>query len=752
METNSEDHNNGALILENTITFQSQGRLLQELGERLVARPEVAIVELIKNSYDADSAYCSVGLTDNGKAIQITDSGHGMTESDFKNKWMRIATDDKGGRSGSLLYNRRLTGEKGIGRFAVRFLGQSLRLTSVANDTKRGIKTRVIADFNWNKIDQANDLNDAKIPYQIWNVPDSTPTGTILEIRDLRIEPTSIGKKGIRDEILKIVSPVSGLNRGRFTTLSSSGKNQDPGFEVNLPSDTAIVTPEKDPLPENIAELVLSNYVGKVSIDLNGDTLEITASVAGWPEGDITIKRKNYENSIKSGFCADIRYFPGRSSTFQGKGFDGRHAKRWVGLNSGVAIIDHGLRIRPYGYEDDDWLWLAADSSINHRQWRSPLMKDIYGQLDSDPNTNPMLYLPHQKQLIGAVFVESESGQTDGLIAAASREGYLENDSFKTIQILVRTGLELLAYVDKHNQVRLEKEEADRLAREAQGSFAAAISRIERSDTLSPVDKSRIVTEYKRLSEDLDLAKDYARKAAFNLEAMSLLGVVAGFMTHESKRIFHLLTKSVSTIRKLAKQHVGLGDDLNNLERSVKEFQGYLQYTSTFVDAMHGDVPDTQFEVLPQINEIIAKFSRFAENRGIHVAVETADKCLSPKMPVSIYTGIVLNLYTNAIKAVITASAHPRNPHIEIRSWNDKTWHHIEVVDNGVGIADEIKDRIWDPLFTTTSNSYNPLGSGMGLGLSLVKRLVEAIGGKISLSEPPAEFTTCFHVRFKQTT
>src|ERR1035438_8178430 len=78
-----------------TIPFQAEGRLLQELGLRLVAKPEVALVELIKNAYDADSPTCVVQLEDQGKTLIVADNGHGMTLEDFKSKWMRIATSNK---------------------------------------------------------------------------------------------------------------------------------------------------------------------------------------------------------------------------------------------------------------------------------------------------------------------------------------------------------------------------------------------------------------------------------------------------------------------------------------------------------------------------------------------------------------------------------------------------------------------------------------------------------------------------------
>src|ERR1039458_3158211 len=80
------------LLDSGSVSFQAEGRLLQELGERLVASPEVALVELIKNAYDADSPSCEVRLGEDGAALIVADEGHGMTKDEFVGKWMRIAT------------------------------------------------------------------------------------------------------------------------------------------------------------------------------------------------------------------------------------------------------------------------------------------------------------------------------------------------------------------------------------------------------------------------------------------------------------------------------------------------------------------------------------------------------------------------------------------------------------------------------------------------------------------------------------
>jgi NADH:ubiquinone oxidoreductase subunit 2 (subunit N) len=70
-----------------------------------------------------------------------------MTLDRFTNAWMRIGTGSKAHTPYSEHYRREITGEKGIGRFAVRFLGRALHLESVADDSERCLTTKLIADF-----------------------------------------------------------------------------------------------------------------------------------------------------------------------------------------------------------------------------------------------------------------------------------------------------------------------------------------------------------------------------------------------------------------------------------------------------------------------------------------------------------------------------------------------------------------------------------------------------------------------------
>src|SRR4051812_37614651 len=99
--------------------FSVDAAILQELGERLIGRPAIALGELVKNSFDADASTCRIEIS--ADAVVVTDDGTGMSEDDFLNYWMRIGTTHKVDQGTSKKYGRPLTGSKGIGRLSAQF-------------------------------------------------------------------------------------------------------------------------------------------------------------------------------------------------------------------------------------------------------------------------------------------------------------------------------------------------------------------------------------------------------------------------------------------------------------------------------------------------------------------------------------------------------------------------------------------------------------------------------------------------------
>jgi signal transduction histidine kinase len=729
-----------------TVPFQAEGRLLQELGERLVASPEVALVELIKNAYDADSPVCEVRLMDSGRTLVIADTGHGMTFDEFVGKWMHIATSSKVGERVSRKFRRHLTGAKGIGRFAVRFLGDHLTLITIANDPDKKATTRLTAQFDWPEIDRLADIRDSKISYTLEQVELDEPTGTTLEVRKLKTSTDFTAESSLRTDVLRIVTPLYGLDAGRFKPDVRDSKT-DPGFRTLLPG-----SPEEGPDGIDLATLVLDNYWARLRIELSGKRLTFRVwHLSSKQPKELEIK---ITTTISAGFVADIRYFPRLKGVFQGKGINGRAAWHWVRENHGVAVVDRGFRIVPYGYESDDWLHLDTDNSHSERDWRSPISKEhfpISAALRSRPKDDPALFLPSNLQLVGAVFVESQpptSNAATDLIPSMDREGFLKTAALDELIDFVRAGIEFLTWQDKRELDKILAKEARDATEGAREDVLQAIEYIRSSPTLTKLDKARIITTYRQLADRVDEAEDYNTKARRSLTTMSLLGVVAGFMTHETKSLVFEMQKATEIINSLAKKHSKLQKVAAELDKRLAAFKGQLQYSQMFLDGVRGTKSEAM-SASGQIKLVLKRFESFAKDHAINVTWDADAGVKTPSLPPAVYSGVLLNLYTNALKAVLAVTSSVKEPKIAIRAWNERRTHNVEVSDNGAGIPPELQKRIWDPLFTTTSDSGNPLGSGMGLGLTLVKQVVEDTGGSIELAkQPPPGFATCFHVTF----
>ncbi len=91
---------------------------------------------------------------------------------------------------------------------------------------------------------------------------------------------------------------------------------------------------------------------------------------------------------------------------------------------------------------------------------------------------------------------------------------------------------------------------------------------------------------------------------------------------------------------------------------------------------------------------------------------------------------VIINLLSNAVKFT-------KDGAIEIDAFLEGNVLHIIVTDNGIGIPEELQDKIFDPFLTSQPLEDNQ--SGTGLGLSITRRLVEIMGGNISFSSSAAE-------------
>lgn len=728
------------------VQFSIESRILKELGERLVSDAHVALTELIKNAYDADASLCRIEVSDT--SIVVDDDGNGMSFQDFKSRWMRIATGNKAKNAESVRFNRKLTGSKGVGRFAVRFLGKHLLLESISEDGS-GKKTKLSASFDWTALDEQEDILKLNIPYKL--TPTNEGCGTKLTITKLRVEVDQNQLHQIKSGVLEITSPIYAFIKDapqlvKKRLLELMPADEDPGFNVTF-SNSPDQTISED---KNLASDVLANYVIKATLNLTGNTLNV--SVEHFQRGAVFNQPFSIQlnNTIGCEVYADIRYFPRRAGVFLNKGIDGFAAWHWVRANNGVGVYDRGFRVKPYGMKDDDWLFLDADTAHSERKWRTQLMTTHFpmdAEVAREPSLNPMVGLPTTYQTVGAVFVNSISSDDSNdklLIPSMDRQGYVANQAFDQLQTLIRFTVELIAHFDK-KIIREDKDrERDEMYAARRNEIDAVVKEIRSSASLTKEDKDRITTHYQRIKADVEKLDDYDRSARESLEVMSLLGVVAGFMTHEYQAALMNLESAASLIKSLAGEDGRFAKYAESIDDSIKNFTGYIDYTKMFVSNLHLNSVKP-YRVLPTLQHVISTFSKFQDERNIAVDLSGIDKGLiAPLVPVAMYQGIVHNLYTNALKVLL--NERTPNKIICIQAWNERKKHVLQVLDNGPGIPPEVRNRIWDPLYTTTSSENNPLGSGMGLGLPLIKKVVEGRKGSIALVEPPPGFSTCFRV------
>lgn len=130
--------------------FRTNSRHIGQLGRELVTDFVTALVELVKNSYDADAGSVQIKIENANtpySRIIVTDTGVGMTQEEFEKKWMVIGTSNKVSEPYTP-NGRKRTGKKGIGRFSVERLAE--RATIYSFTSQEDFKVSI----NWNRYEE----------------------------------------------------------------------------------------------------------------------------------------------------------------------------------------------------------------------------------------------------------------------------------------------------------------------------------------------------------------------------------------------------------------------------------------------------------------------------------------------------------------------------------------------------------------------------------------------------------------------
>lgn len=768
--------------------FQIDAALFEELGERLVSRPEIALAELVKNAYDADAKRCRIIISP--EKITVADSGHGLTEQEFLRNWMVVSTQEKGRRRFSRQFKRPMAGSKGVGRFSARFLGSYLELDTVAIDPETNIRQRLVAKFDWKRISGYKTIQAIVVPYTVEAADESLRLGTTLRITNLREHVRELASDRVKTDILRLIDPSGGLEPPRFHHNAHRTKSTeaDPGFQVvfreSEDGDASAIE------SVSVAQAILDAYVGRVRIAVdeegrvdfqvfwrgNDAPVEHRSFVLrrmatpftskrlakelgekdhrGVPKALMDVQHLPLASQLNSPVFIDLRFFPKRKGTFTGLPVNGTQAQVWLKEHGSFAVVDNQFVMPAYADQDSDWLAIEASKARNERSWQSvftPAMYPMSAADKADPKRNPMLALPRTTQLFGRVHISTQKRLDDidddsWLQPNMDRESLRDNGAFSLLWHLCRFAAEAIAHFDRKQRLDEKDAEEREAQRAAKTALSAAIADIKKSEDIEPAYRDKILDQLKAAESRIQEAEAYQYDARVSLELMSLMGVMAGFMTHEFEKALANIQRVARGIAALGRAKPEFKETADKIKKNEKSLANYLEYMRLFVEKAREPLPE-KFKAKAQLTTATHALESLAEDHGITISIDADAKMAGPYVPVAAYHGIVVNLVSNAMKAIVPRMGNGARK-IRVFATNEGSRHILTCTDTGIGIPEYLRDRIWDPLFTTTAKSdENPLGSGLGLGLSVVQRVVQKFGGRIELlKDAPPGYTTAFRV------
>lgn len=719
------------------LTFRPRARIIRTIGDRLISGPEAAVIELVKNSYDADARSVRITLVPPLKAglgeIVFSDDGHGMALSDIRDKWMEPATSDKRTRSTSP-GGRKLLGSKGIGRFAAARLGSHLRLISTASISRDAATTLLerttIDDLDWEQFEEARYLDTVSFAYRT-ELTDESP-GTQLHITHLRDDWTEASINRLHDELRRLVSPINSEEGGfdihldlSNCTIENSGFD---GFAMLGVSNDLIDGARQDPWKVRpFPVLDASDYLVDGIFDENG-TFEGTMSIqrAGTDPIPISLRVPLAEGEDPCGIVVvRLSIFDREAetirSTAQKAGFGHlgiREARKILDKIAGIAIYRAGFRIRPYGDAENDWL-----------------------TLDAKRVQNPSLKIG-RNQVAGIISVDDEVSSS--LVERSSREGLEENGSFRRLQNLLLTLLaeqveprrrkfRMSAGIDRRPQTNFRE-----VMQTAQHAWAdALLSKIPAPDRQEA--EKVIARETDRLS---DHVKELEERQA-KLEAQVTLGLIVGevmhqgntplsFIENESARLQRRQPTLFDDTKEAAEDRADLPRIFNGLRASSASLRSLFNALSPLSGAKRGKPQDYA------VDRVIDRIQLFFRSRIVTMSVKFDVDPTVRAMIAHGYEADLMTALTNLVDNALHWLAHRQiaSPHIRITGAKDEPGKGtIFVEDNGPGVSEEFVDQLFDVGFSTRTN-------GTGLGLSIAREAMFRSNGDLVLvpSEEGARF------------
>ena len=356
--------------MKDSLNFRVSAELKNILGRDLITSPDIAILELVKNSYDARAK--KVEITFDEDYLCIADNGKGMSKQDLIDKWLFVAYSAKSDGTEDISYRDKFTrhyaGAKGIGRLSCDRLANSLILTTRSEESN---KTEVLyVDWSSFENNKKTEFNTIDIPHEsldsIPTFPQNYTTGTILEFRNLRDNWSREDILRLKKSLEKMINPFSGTDDDfQIEIIAPRMKEDDENIESSHKKVNGVI--------ENSIADVLKLKTTQIESRIENGIIHTSLFDRGIMMYEIEENNTDFQELTSTSISL---FYLNRAAKYN---FTAKMGIEPINYGN-VFLFRNGFRILPFGeFDDDSW-------GLNKRQQqgfkRFLGTRDLFGRVD----------------------------------------------------------------------------------------------------------------------------------------------------------------------------------------------------------------------------------------------------------------------------------------------------------------------------------------------------------------------------------
>lgn len=714
--------------------LRPKARLLRTLGDELISSDTVAVLELVKNAYDADATHVVVrfhGSMAKGQGcIEVIDNGQGMTLETIQETWMEPATPYRKRCTKSEKLHRRVLGEKGIGRFAASRLADNLEVITRKAETDYEISVR----FDWTQFDDDEKfLDEVGISWAHTEPREISANSTmrllcdntILEANQLN-HGTIMRMKGLRKswDRKQFESLRVGLSRLVSPFLKKANSNSEDYFQIFLilPSQIDGLSGIVEP-PE---ELEHPHYLLKGSVDEDGNYSSTFKSKSKDEEEHIEgrIIFDDERTPTCGPFDIELRVWDREHKDLKNlaEEFDStiEEIRNLLNEAAGINVYRDGFRVLPYGDKGNDWLLL-----------------------DSRRVNNPTKCISNN-QIVGYILISADHNRL--LRDQSNREGIIAGsalEDFRESILYIINELENRRYKLRHPEKKklIEKPSVKRTGLFS-GFDLGSIQTFLKEKRSEDLELLEVIGEKEK---DLERRVEQVREVISRYQRLAVLGQLVDIILHEGRApLSKIGSEAYLGIKDLESKssNINLISQLTQRMQNIKTQSDILAKLFRKIEPFSGRKRGrpTQLRLEQIIADAFSVLDKEIAKVGANVLLPETNTQV--RVDQGEIQEVIINLLQNSLYWLRKV---PKERRSIIVSVNRIGHDEIEILfsDSGPGVNPEFKDEIFNPYFSEKPN-------GVGLGLTITGEIInEYYDGSLELLDkgPLPGATFCIILR-----